>query len=179
MSRIGKSPVVIPEGVEVTLGAEHIEVKGKLGVRKIINNDLVDVSKADAIIQVMPKNMAKKNRMMWGTMQRNISNAITGVTEGFTKTLEIEGVGYRAQMKGTDIQLSLGFSHEVIYKVPSDIKVMVEGDRNNVVKVSGIDNQRVGQIASEIRGYRPPEPYKGKGVRYQNEFILRKEGKKK
>ncbi len=179
MSRIGKNPVAIPDGVEIQLKSDMIEVKGKLGTRNISNNDLVTLVKNDDGILVTPKTMAKKNRMMWGTMQRSITNAIIGVTDGFTKRLEIEGVGYRAQMKGTDIQLSLGFSHEVIYKVPSDIKVVVEGDRNNVVSVSGIDSQRVGQIASEIRSYRPPEPYKGKGVRYQGEYILRKEGKKK
>ncbi len=179
MSRIGKTPVTIPQNVEITLSATMIVVKGKLGTRQIATNPLVDVNKTDEGIQVTPKSMAKKNRMMWGTMQRNISNAVIGVTEGFTKKLEIEGVGYRAQMKGTDVQLALGFSHDVIYKVPSDIKIVIEGDRNNVINVSGIDSQRVGQIASEIRGYRPPEPYKGKGVRYQGEFILRKEGKKK
>ena len=146
---------------------------------KIINNDLVNLTKQDNEIQVMPKSMAKKNRMMWGTMQRNISRAVVGVTQGFTKKLEVQGVGYRAQMKGTDVQLSLGFSHEVIHKVPSDVKVAIEGDRNNIIAVSGIDSQRVGQVASEIRSYRPPEPYKGKGVRYVGEYVHRKEGKKK
>ncbi len=179
MSRIGKNPVIIPDGVEVILGDKDVQVKGKLGELRVANNDLVKVSKIDATIQVMPKSMAKKNRMMWGTMQRNISNAIIGVTQGFSKKLEIQGVGYRAQMQGKDIQLMLGFSHDVIYAVPADITVTVEGDRNNIVTISGINNQRVGQIASEIRGYRPPEPYKGKGVRYQGEYVPRKEGKKK
>lgn len=179
MSRVGINPVTIPSGVEVTLAEGLLTAKGKNGEQHVRVLDFVDVEVADEKITVTPQNMTKKARQAWGTTRALINNAILGASEGFTRRLEVNGVGYRALVQGNTLKLSLGLSHDVNYPIPSDVKIAIEGDRGNVVAVSGASKQRVGQIASEIRGFRPPEPYKGKGVKYAEEQILRKEGKKK
>lgn len=179
MSRVGINPVTIPSGVDVTLAEGLLTAKGKNGEQHVRVLDFVDVEVADEKITVTPQNMTKKARQAWGTTRALINNAILGASEGFTRRLEVNGVGYRALVQGNTLKLSLGLSHDVNYPIPSDVKIAIEGDRGNVVAVSGASKQRVGQIASEIRGFRPPEPYKGKGVKYAEEQILRKEGKKK
>lgn len=179
MSRIGVNPVTIPSGVEVALANGVVTAKGKNGeqVVKVLEN--VEVSIENGKVSVKPLKTTKRARQAWGTTRALIANAIKGAGEGFTRRLEVNGVGYRAQVQGSTLKLSLGFSHDVNYPIPSDLKIAIEGDRNNIIAISGASKQRVGQIASEIRGFRPPEPYKGKGVKYAEETILRKEGKKK
>lgn len=186
MSRIGKAPVIVPEGVEVSVEGQSVKAKGKLGELTLpIHNDVSveakDVKtgddKTEKHVILAPKNDSQMARQVWPTMRTLVNNIIIGVSEGYSKTLEIKGVGYRANLQGQDLVLSLGFSHEVRHRVPEGIKVEMDGQ--TIVKISGIDKQRVGQVAAEIRAYRPPEPYKGKGVRYQDEYVLRKEGKKK
>ncbi|MGB1360857.1 MAG: 50S ribosomal protein L6 [Alphaproteobacteria bacterium] len=176
MSRVGLSPVTIPEGVEVNQNADVITVKGKLGelTVPVLKNISVSFEGGEAV--VTPANKVKTTRQSWGTVRSLLAQAVVGVTEGFKKQLEMQGVGYRANVQGSNLNLQLGFSHDVVYAIPSDLKIAVDG---NVITIEGINAQRVGQVASEIRGYRPPEPYKGKGVRYVGEQILRKEGKKK
>jgi large subunit ribosomal protein L6 len=179
MSRVGKSPVTVPNGVEVSVVDGMLKAKGRLGelTVKIVSN--VEVSIDDNAVKVTPKDNSKQALSMWGTTRSLVNNAVNGVSEGFSKRLEVNGVGYRAQAQGRKLTLQLGYSHDINYTVPEGITAVVEGDRNNVIIISGADKQRVGQIASEIRAFRKPEPYKGKGVRYSDEFILRKEGKKK
>jgi len=186
MSRIGKAPVIVPEGVEITLDGQTVKAKGKLGELTLnVHGDVtvafedVTPEEGNAYKQVVlgPKNDGQMARQVWPTMRTLIFNMIVGVSEGFSKTLEIKGVGYRAKLQGQELILALGFSHEVRHTVPEGIKIEMDGQ--TIVKISGIDKQRVGQVAAEIRSYRPPEPYKGKGVRYQDEYVLRKEGKKK
>lgn len=177
MSRIGKKPIVIPDSVTTQISGQQITVKGAKGELSFIANDEVSLKVEDKKIYVEPKNLSKDSRSKWGMSRSMIENLIVGVTDGFSKKLEINGVGYRAAMQGTNLQLSLGFSHEVIYKVPSGITVTVP--KPTEITVSGINKQQVGQVASEIREYRPPEPYKGKGIKYADERIVRKEGKKK
>jgi large subunit ribosomal protein L6 len=179
MSRVGKNPVAVPAGVEVTVGDDAVLARGKLGELSVALSDLVEVVRQDNEIQITPKTMAKRNRQMWGTMRANIQNAVKGVSEGFVKRIEINGVGYRAAVQGSTLRLQLGFSHDVNFPIPSDVKIAMEGDKGNVIAISGSSAQRVGQIASEIRAYRPPEPYKGKGLKYSDEKVVRKEGKKK
>ncbi|MGZ0186434.1 MAG: 50S ribosomal protein L6 [Alphaproteobacteria bacterium] len=177
MSRVGKNPIAIPAGTTVTVDGQTIKAKGKLGERQMRLADSVGAEVVDGQLVVLPKSRPERHRMMWGTMRSLAQSLVTGVTEGFTKNLEINGVGYRAQVEGKSLKLQLGFSHDVIYPIPEGIEIKCE--RPTAVTISGADKQRVGQIAAEIRAYRPPEPYKGKGVKYAEEHIFRKEGKKK
>lgn len=179
MSRIGSNPVAIPAGVEVSIADGVVKAKGKSGEQLVKILDDIEVTIDDGLIKVSPQKTTKRARQAWGTTRALIANAVQGAGEGFIRRLEVNGVGYRAQIQGSNLKLSLGFSHDVNYPIPSDLKIAVEGDRNNVIAISGASKQRVGQVASEIRAYRPPEPYKGKGVKYAEETILRKEGKKK
>ncbi len=180
MSRIGKKPVAVPDKVAATVEGQHVKVKGPKGELEFTCPEDVKVALGDGEITVMPVDDSKRSRSMWGMTRTMIQNLITGVNDGYTKTLEIQGIGYRAAMKGkATLQLNLGFSHEVLHEVPNGIEVAVSGAKQEIVTVSGIDKQLVGQVAAEIRSYRPPEPYQGKGVRYQGEYIFRKEGKKK
>ena len=178
MSRIGKKPVAIPSGVEVKIDGDTVVVKGPKGqLETAFLGDLVEVTVEDNEVKVAPRNQTKQARSAWGLTRSLINNMVIGVTEGFQKKLEIVGVGYRAQLQGRNLKLNLGFSHDVIYEVPEGIEVQVP--QPTEIIVSGIDKQKVGQVAAEIRAWRPPEPYKGKGVRYAGEYIFRKEGKKK
>ncbi len=177
MSRIGKNPVEIPSGVEVTLNGALVTAKGKLGQLSFKATDEVEMSVDDGKVWVKPCNESKQARALWGTTRARIQNLVQGVSEGFTKNLEITGVGYRAQVQGKALNLQLGFSHDVLHPIPDGITVTCE--KPTSISITGADKQVVGQVAAEIRAYRPPEPYKGKGVRYSDEYILRKEGKKK
>lgn len=177
MSRIGKKPVAVPMGVTASVDGQQVKAKGPKGELSVVLVDEVIAKMTDDGIAVDPRDDSKKARSMWGMQRSMVSNIMVGVTEGFTRTLEISGVGYRAAMQGKNLQLQLGFSHEVLYPIPEDIKVEVT--RPTEIIVSGIDKQKVGQVAAEIRRFRPPEPYKGKGVKYAGEYIFRKEGKKK
>jgi len=177
MSRIGKKPVDIPSGVEVTLAEGSVSVKGPKGQLEAAIVDLVEVSIEDNQVVVRPINDSKPARSAWGMTRTIIANMVQGVTEGFSKTLLINGVGYRAALQGRDIKLNLGYSHDVVYKVPEGIDVQIP--KPTEIVISGIDKQKVGQVAAEIREWRKPEPYKGKGIRYADEYIFRKEGKKK
>ena len=178
MSRIGKLVVTAPKGVDVKVGGGQITVKGPKGELKMIVSDEVSVKVENSEVTVSARNPEeRKSKAMWGTVRANINNMVTGVTKGFEKDLELQGVGYRAAMKGRDLELSLGYSHPVIYKAPPGITFV--SAKPTEIKISGPDKQAVGQVAAEIRGYRPPEPYKGKGVRKVGEYVRRKEGKKK
>ena len=177
MSRIGKNPVVIPDGVDVRVDGQTVVAKGKLGQRSATVSDEVVLRHEDNTITVTPANDSKRARTMWGTYRSVLQNLVTGVGEGFTVILEIQGVGYRASMQGQNLQMQLGFSHDVLYPVPEGISIKTPNP--TTVEIHGSDKQKVGQVAAEIRTWRPPEPYKGKGVRYAGEHILRKEGKKK
>lgn len=176
MSRVGKNPIVLPAGVEITLG-EQITVKGPLGTLQIAANDAVEVKKEGQEIVVSKVEGAVNASAMWGTMRANLNNMVTGVSKGFEKKLQLVGVGFRAQVQGDAVNLSLGFSHPVVHQMPAGVKV--ECPTQTEVVVKGADKQKVGQVAAEIRGYRPPEPYKGKGVRYADEAVVIKETKKK
>ena len=177
MSRVGKYPVVVPNGVTVTVSGAEVSVKGKLGAAVLKLVDDVETTLDGNQVWVKPKSETKRARMMWGTTRALINNMVKGVSEGFTVNLEINGVGYRAAVQGKVLQLQLGFSHDVNYPIPEDVTIKCE--KPTSVSITGKDSQRVGQIAAEIRAYRGPEPYKGKGVKYETETILRKEGKKK
>ena len=177
MSRVGKYPVPIPSGTEVSLDGQVLTAKGKLGEMSITLHDEVEGVIEDDRVIIRPRSDHKKARAMWGTYRSQAQNIIQGVSEGFTKHLEITGVGYRAVVEGKNLKLQLGYSHDVIFPIPEGIEVKCE--RPTAVAISGRNKQQVGQIASEIRAWREPEPYKGKGVRYANEYIFRKEGKKK
>jgi large subunit ribosomal protein L6 len=177
MSRVGKYPVQVPAGVQVALQGRTVVAKGKNGELKLDLTDEVEVKIEGNEVAVAPKGGDRRARTMWGTTRSLIQGMVTGVSTGFTKSMEITGTGYRAAMQGSDLVLNLGYSHEIRYPVPNGIKITVE--RPTAIKVEGADKRQVGQVAAEIRGYRGPEPYKGKGVRYDNEVILRKEGKKK
>jgi large subunit ribosomal protein L6 len=180
MSRIGKQPVSVPSGVTATVDGQVVKMKGPKGELSFSAPEEVTVEKTDDGIVIKPRENSNRARSMWGMSRTCIQNLADGVTEGYTKTLEIQGVGYRAAMKGKDkLQLNVGFSHEVLHPIPSDLDVKVEGAKQEIIKISGIDRQKVGQLAAEIRSYRPPEPYQGKGIRYEGEYIFRKEGKKK
>ena len=177
MSRIGKRPVVVPDGVTASVDGQTVTAKGPKGELKFVVNEEVIVKMGEDGIKVDPRDQSKDARSKWGMSRTQIENIMTGVSQGFTKSLEINGVGYRAAMQGKNLQLSLGFSHEVIYEVPEGITVATP--KPTEITVTGIDKQQVGQVAAEIRKYRGPEPYKGKGVKYADETIFRKEGKKK
>lgn len=177
MSRVGKYPVPVPAGVQVALQGRTLVAKGKLGELKLALTDDVDVEVADGAVAVKPRGEGRSARTMWGTTRSLINSMVVGVSAGFTKSMEITGTGYKAAVQGKDLILNLGYSHEIRYPVPPGIKITCE--KPTSVKVEGIDKRQVGQVAAEIRAYRGPEPYKGKGVRYDNEQILRKEGKKK
>ena len=180
MSRIGKKPVPIPSGVTATVSGQKVTVKGPKGELSFTCPEQIKVSKTDTGVEVGIVEESKSARAMWGMARTQIVNLIDGVTKGYSQTLEIHGVGFRAAMKGKGtLQLQVGFSHDVLHKVPAGVDVKVAGAKQELVTVSGIDKQKVGQLAAEIRASRPPEPYQGKGVRYQGEYIFRKEGKKK
>jgi large subunit ribosomal protein L6 len=177
MSRIGKKPVPLPKGVTASVDGQTVKVKGPKGELSVKLVPDVSVSMGDAGIQVTPRDGAERGPQMWGLSRTLVNNLVEGVTHGFTQKLEIQGVGYRAAVQGKNLNLQLGFSHDVAYPIPAGISIVTE--KPTMISVSGIDKQLVGQVAAEIRGYRPPEPYKGKGVRYEGEYVRRKEGKKK
>ncbi|OBQ87438.1 MULTISPECIES: 50S ribosomal protein L6 [unclassified Mesorhizobium] len=177
MSRIGKKPVSLPQGVSATVNGQTVTAKGPKGELKFVVNDEVLVKMEGAEISVEPRDQTKTARAKWGMSRTQIVNILQGVKDGFEKKLEITGVGYRAAMQGKNLQLALGFSHDVVYETPQGITISVP--KPTEITISGIDKQQVGQVAAEIREYRGPEPYKGKGVRYADERIVRKEGKKK
>lgn len=177
MSRIANAPVSLPSGVEVTLNGQLVKVKGSKGELEWNVHELVSVKQEDAQIKVSVNEKSKQAVALAGTTRALVNNMVTGVTTGFEKKLSIIGVGYRAQAQGQKLNLTLGFSHPVVYEVPNGITVATPS--NTEIVVSGIDKQKVGQVAAEIRAYRPPEPYKGKGVRYTDEYVLRKQAKKK
>jgi large subunit ribosomal protein L6 len=177
MSRIGKKPVAVPQGVTANVEGQTIKVKGAKGALQLVVPDDVTVKMDKGGIQLDPKNETKKARSMWGTSRTLVANLMAGVTKGFEENLEITGVGYRAAVQGKTLSLQLGFSHDVNYPIPEGITIATP--KPTEIKITGIDKQKVGQVAAEIRGFRPPEPYKGKGVKYAGEYIFRKEGKKK
>lgn len=177
MSRIGKKPVTIPSGVTATIEGGQLSVKGPKGTLAMPLADLVTYSVEEGAISVQPANNTKQARSFWGMQRTLVQNLVTGVTEGFSKKLLITGVGYRANSQGKTLKLQLGYSHDVDYAVPEGIEIKTPD--NTTVEISGIDKQKVGQVAAEIRRWRKPEPYKGKGIKYDGEFIFRKEGKKK
>ena len=178
MSRIGKLPVSIPSGVDVAIDGQTVTVKGPKGTLAMqLLDDLVKYEVGEGEIRVTPLTDAQRNRAAWGMTRTNVQNLVTGVTEGFTKVLEITGVGYRAAAQGKNLRLQLGYSHDVNYAVPEGVDIKTPDP--NTVEISGIDKQKVGQVAAEIRRWRKPEPYKGKGIKYRGEYIFRKEGKKK
>ncbi len=177
MSRIGGKPIPVPEKVSVDIKDRAVKVKGPKGEMDLALVDEVEAEMEDGSVVVKPLGEDKRSRSMWGMQRSLLANMVTGVSEGFERKLEITGVGYRAQMKGKNLNLQLGFSHDVLFETPDGIEIKCPSQTEIII--SGIDKQKVGQVAAKIRGYRPPEPYKGKGVRYADEFILRKEGKKK
>ena len=177
MSRIGKKAVPVPAGVTASVNGQLVSVKGPKGELKVVLNDQVLAKMEQGGIKVDPKDKSKLARSSWGMSRTLVANLVTGVTVGYTKSLEITGVGYRAALNGKALQLNLGYSHDVSYDIPAGIDIKVP--KPTEIVISGIDKQRVGQVAAEIREYRGPEPYKGKGVKYAGEYIFRKEGKKK
>lgn len=177
MSRVGKHPVAIPAGVEFSMSDARVTIKGKLGELRSPRLPDVDISVEDSQIWVRPSNDGKRARAMWGTARSVIANMVVGVSEGFSKRLDINGVGYRAAIQGKTLTLQLGYSHDIVYPIPEDLTITCE--RPNQITVFGADRQRVGQAAAEIRAFRKPEPYKGKGIKYADEWVRRKEGKKK
>jgi large subunit ribosomal protein L6 len=177
MSRIGKKAIAVPKGVTVTVNGQSISAKGPKGELKFVVSDLCTIALENDEVFVKPVDNSKPARSHWGMSRTQISNMIDGVANEFTKTLELVGVGYRAQMKGTALSLALGFSHDIDFPAPDGVKIATP--KQTEIVLSGIDKQKVGQAAAEIRSFRPPEPYKGKGVKYAGEFIFRKEGKKK
>ena len=177
MSRIGKKPVELPKGVTAEVKGQTVQVKGPKGTRSFTATDDVEITLEGASISVKPRGESKRARQQWGMSRTMVANLVTGVSEGFKRELELVGVGYRAQMQGKAIQLSLGYSHPVVYEAPEGVTLSV--NKTTEVTVEGIDQQVVGEVAAEIRNWRRPEPYKGKGIRYKGEYIFRKEGKKK
>lgn len=177
MSRVAKHPVVMPQGVSANLNGQILKIKGPKGELSLTVHDDIETKIEGQNVSVTMRNEERLTRALWATMQRRIKNLVTGVTTGYEKNLEIEGVGYRSNLQGKELVLQLGFSHDIRYKIPEGITVAVE--KQTAIKITGIDKEQVGQVAAEIRGYKPPEPYKGKGIRYVGEFIIRKEGKKK
>jgi large subunit ribosomal protein L6 len=177
MSRIGKHPVPVPAGVTVQVTGQTVTAKGKLGQLSLTLIDEIEAKLEDGKLVVSPRNETVRARQNWATARTNVANLVTGVEKGFTRNLEITGVGYKAAVAGSELVLNLGFSHDIRYPIPAGITMKCE--KPTSISISGADKQQVGQIAAEIRSYRPPEPYKGKGVKYENEIIVRKEGKKK
>ena len=177
MSRIGKKPVELPSGVTASVSGQTVEVKGPKGTRSFTATDDVSITLDGNVISVDPRGKSKRARQQWGMSRTMVANLVTGVTEGFKKELEINGVGYRAQMQGNTLKLNLGLSHDVDYTAPDG--VTVSAPKQTQIVVEGIDEQLVGQVAANIRAWRAPEPYKGKGIKYKDEYIFRKEGKKK
>ncbi|MDC9720884.1 MAG: 50S ribosomal protein L6 [Gammaproteobacteria bacterium] len=177
MSRVAKSPVALPSGVTVTINGRDLTVKGGKGSMDLVLHNDVEVNQADNVLTFDARNNSKQAIAMTGTTRALVNNMVSGVADGFTKTLLLQGVGYRAAVKGSVLNLTLGFSHPVDYQLPEGITA--ECPNQTTVVVSGIDKQRVGQVSAEIRAFRPPEPYKGKGVRYADEYVRRKEAKKK
>ena len=177
MSRIGKKPVEIPSGVTATIEGGQLSVKGPKGTLELQLRDEISYTVGEDGILVKPANDSKQARAFWGMQRTLVQNLVTGVTDGFTKVLEITGVGYRANAQGKNLKLQLGYSHDVDFVIPEGIEIKTPD--NTTVEISGIDKQKVGQVAAEIRRWRKPEPYKGKGIKYRGEYIFRKEGKKK
>lgn len=177
MSRVGKRPVAVPSGVTATVDGQTVKMKGPKGQLQFVVHDDVEVKLDNGQVKVNPRVETNRARALYGTARAQVANLVEGVTKGFEKKLEITGVGYRAAMQGKNLQLALGYSHDVVYAIPEGITITVP--KPTEITVTGSDIQRVGQVAAEIRSYRPPEPYKGKGVKYAGEFIFRKEGKKK
>lgn len=177
MSRVGKRPVAVPSGVTATVDGQTVKMKGPKGQLQFVVHDDVEVKLENGQVKVNPRVETNRAQAMYGTARAQVANLVEGVTKGFEKKLEITGVGYRAAMQGKNLQLALGYSHDVVYAIPEGITITVP--KPTEITVTGSDIQRVGQVAAEIRSYRPPEPYKGKGVKYVGEFIFRKEGKKK
>lgn len=177
MSRIGKKPVELPKGVTASVSGQTVEVKGPKGTRSFTATDDVTITVEGDTVKVTPRGMSKRARQQWGMSRTMVANLATGVSTGFKRELEISGVGYRAQMQGSSLKLALGYSHDVIFEVPAGITVT--SPKQTEIVVEGIDEQLVGQVAANIREWRKPEPYKGKGIKYKGEFIFRKEGKKK
>ncbi|HMG79590.1 MAG TPA: 50S ribosomal protein L6 [Xanthobacteraceae bacterium] len=177
MSRIGKKPVVVPSGITANVEGQTVKIKGPKGALQVVLHDDVSVKLDDGQIQVDPRSQSKRARSQWGTSRTLIANLIAGVTKGFEQRLEINGVGYRASIQGKNLQIALGYSHDIVYAIPEGITIATP--RPVEIVISGMDRQKVGQVAAEIRDYRPPEPYKGKGIKYAGERIFRKEGKKK
>jgi large subunit ribosomal protein L6 len=177
MSRIGKNPVPVPEGVTVDIAGPRLTVKGRLGTLALaVDNDIEATLDAGKVV-VRPKFETKRARMLWGTTRALVSNMVNGVATGYRRNLEINGVGYRAAVQGKNLVLQLGYSHDINFPIPDDVKIVCE--RPTMIAVSGADSQRVGQVAAVIRAFRKPEPYKGKGIKYADETVRRKEGKKK
>jgi len=177
MSRIGKKPVVVPSGITANVEGQTVKIKGPKGALQVVLHDDVSVKLDDGQIKVDPRSETKRARSQWGTSRTLIANLIAGVTKGFEQRLEINGVGYRASVQGKNLQIALGYSHDIVYPIPEGITIATP--RPVEIVISGMDRQKVGQVAAEIRDYRPPEPYKGKGIKYAGERIFRKEGKKK
>jgi large subunit ribosomal protein L6 len=177
MSRIGKKPVILPKNVTAAVDGQKVTVKGPKGELSLTLVEDVEAKLEDGGITVMPRSDSKRARSMWGMSRSMVENLVKGTTNGFTRTLEITGVGYRAAMEGKSLKLQLGYSHDIFYPVPEGIQIVTP--KPTEIIITGIEKDRVGQVAAEIREFRGPEPYKGKGVRYQGEFIFRKEGKKK
>ncbi|HLH91262.1 MAG TPA: 50S ribosomal protein L6 [Xanthobacteraceae bacterium] len=177
MSRIGKRAVAIPSGVTASVDGQTVKMKGPKGALELVLPQDVSAKLEKGAIKVDPRNETKRARSMWGTSRTLVSNLVTGVTKGFERKLEINGVGYRAAVQGKNLQIALGYSHDVVYPIPAGIAIATP--KPTEVVITGIDRQKVGQVAAEIRGFRKPEPYKGKGVKYAGEYIFRKEGKKK
>ena len=177
MSRIGQNPITVPSGVDISIVGQEVTAKGKLGELNLTLVDEISIDREGDVLVVAPRDGTKRAKMMWGTTRSLVQNIVTGVSEGFTVNMEITGVGYRAAVQGSNLILQLGHSHEISFPIPDGISMACE--RPTSIAITGRDKQQVGHVASQIRAFRPPEPYKGKGVRYSNEFILRKEGKKK
>ena len=179
MSKIGKININIPDKVKVVMAGSDINIEGPLGKKKIqIDQDMFDLDVKDGKeVSIRPKKIDDETKRLWGMNRSLINNAIIGASVGFEKVLELSGVGYRAALKGKQLNLQLGFSHDVIFDIPEDVKILVE--KQTVIKISGIDKQKVGMVTAKIKSFRPPEPYKGKGIKEKGEYILRKEGKKK
>src|SRR5205823_6213259 len=174
---IGKNPVAIPSGVDVQLSGQTLIAKGQLGTLSVVVTNEVTATVADGAVTIAPTSESKRARAMWGTTRALVNNMVTGVATGFTRNLEINGVGYRAAVQGNNLNLQLGYSHDVAYPIPKEVRITCE--RPTAITITGADRQRVGQVAAEIRAFRPPEPYKGKGIKYADETVRRKEGKKK
>ena len=177
MSRIANSPVEIPSGVEVSLSGKELSIKGGKGQMNLTIHELVEISQEEKVLKFAGVESGKNSIALAGTFRSLVNNMVVGVSAGFQKELQLQGVGYRAQMQGKDLNLTLGFSHPVVYKIPDGIEIETPSQTQIIVK--GVDKQKVGQVSAEIRAFRPPEPYKGKGVRYADEHVKRKEAKKK